>query len=130
MPGRTFQWGLFGIALIMVFGIYLVSKEAAVLQQEIYAKLEDKFGFTTSSAAAQIGDQLIESFSVAPEAGSLLYNAGFREGDIILSHTKQKFFRLLYEKKARPETIEIVREIVGSADQDIQVKTIYFQLPE
>lgn len=130
MIGRALQWGLFGIALIIVFGIFLVSREAAVLQQEIYAKFEDKFGFTTRSVKTQMGNQLIDSFSVAPEAGSLLYDAGFRDGDIILSHTKQQFFRLLYKKKGRTETIEIVREIVGSSNQDIQVKTIYFQIPD
>ena len=130
MIGRTFQWSLFGIALILVFGIYLVSREAAVLQQEIYAKLEKKFGFTTSSVTTQIGNRSIESFTVAPEAGSLLYDAGFRDGDIILSHSKQKFFRLLYKKNGRTETIEIGRQYIGSSHQGIQVITIYFQIPD
>lgn len=119
---------MLGIALIIVFGIYLVSKEAAVLQQQIYAKFEDKLDFTTSPVKTQIGNQSIESFSVAPEAGSPLYEAGFRDGDIILSHTKQKFFRLLYEKENRTEPIEIVRENVGSSNQDIQVITIHLQI--
>ena len=129
MVGRTFQWGLFGIALIIFLGIYLVSREAAELQQEIYAKLEDKFDFTTRPVKTQIDNQSIESFSVVPEAGSLLYDAGFRDGDIILSHTKQNFFRLLYEKKGRTEAIEIARENIGSSSQDIQIKTIFFRIP-
>ena len=129
MPGRSFQWIFLGFALILVFGIYLVSREAAVLQQEVFARLENRFGFTTNAVKLQFGNRSIESFSVAPEKSSLLYEAGFREGDIVISHTKQKFFRLLYEKKGSTEKIEIVRESAGFLNKEHEPETIYLRIP-
>ena len=100
-----------------------------MLQQELNTKLESKFGFTSGMVNTQSGEQAIQAFSVSPEKDGILYEAGFREGDIVISHTKYKFYRLLYEKKGNTEPIDILRgDGVASTDKN-RLKTILLKIP-
>ena len=129
MISRFLQWSIIGSILVLVFGVWLVSKNAAVLQQELNTKLESKFGFTSGIVSTQSGEQAMQAFSVSPEKDGILYEAGFREGDIVLSHTKYKFYRLLYEKKGNTEPIDILRgDGVASTDKN-RLKTILLKIP-
>jgi hypothetical protein len=129
MLSRFLQWSIIGSILILVFGVWLVSKNATVLQGELYTKLESKFSFTSAIINMQSGEQTIEAFSIYPGKDGILYDAGFREGDVILSHTKYKFYRLLYKKKGSTEPIDILsRDGIASADKN-RPTTIFLNIP-
>ena len=128
MLSRFLQWSIIGSLLVLVFGVWLVSKNATVLQGELNTKLEGKFNFTSEIIKMQSGEQTIEAFTIYPEKDGILYDAGFREGDVILSHTKYKFYRLLYEKKGNTEPIDILgSNEIATADED-RPTTIYLNI--
>jgi len=115
--------------LVLVFGVWLVSKNATLLQGELNTKLESKFNFTSAIINIQSGEQTIEAFSIYPGKDGILYEAGFRDGDVILSHTKYKFYRLLYEKKGSIEPIDILSvDELASADKNSPT-TIFLEIP-
>ena len=129
MLSRFLQWSIIGSILVLVFGVWLVSKNATVLQGELNTKLESRFGFTSAIVNTQSGEQTIETFAIYPEKDGILYVAGFREGDVILSHTKYKFYRLLYEKKGSTEAIDILsRDGIASADKN-RPTAIFLNIP-
>ena len=129
MLSRFLQWSIIGSILVLVFGVWLVSKNATVLQGELNTKLESKFNFTSAIINMQSGEQTIEAFTIYPEKDGILYDAGFREGDVILSHTKYKFYRLLYEKKGSTEAIDILsRDGIASADKN-RPTAIFLNIP-
>ena len=129
MLSRFLQWSIIGSLLVLVFGVWLVSKNATVLQGELNTKLESKFNFTSAIINMQSGEQTIEAFTIYPEKDGILYVAGFREGDVILSHTKYKFYRLLYEKKGSTEAIDILsRDGIASADKN-RPTAIFLNIP-
>ena len=129
MLSRFLQWSIIVSILILVFGVWLVSKNATVLQGELNTKLESKFNFTSAIINMQSGEQTIEVFTIYPEKDGILYDAGFREGDVILSHTKYKFYRLLYEKKGSTEPIDILSgDGIVVADKN-RPSTIFLNIP-
>jgi len=129
MLSRFLQWSIIGSILVLVFGVWLVSKNATVLQGELNTKLESRFGFTSAIVNTQSGEQTIEAFAIYPEKDGILYVAGFREGDVILSHTKYKFYRLLYDKRGDTEPIDILRgDGIASADKN-RPTTIFLSIP-
>ena len=129
MLSRFLQWSIIGSLLVLVFGVWLVSKNATVLQGELNTKLESKFNFTSAIIKMQSGEQIIEAFTIYPAKDGILYDAGFREGDVILSHTKYKFYRLLYEKKGSTEAIDILsRDGIASADKN-RPTAIFLNIP-
>jgi len=126
---RTLLWGVIGSTLVLVFGVWLISRNAAILHEEINAKLENKFGFTSVLVSIQMDAREINFLSVAPKKDGLLFQAGFRDGDIIVSHSKVKFYKLLYEKNGSMEPIEIIRgKDVSSIGEGLH-KTISFHIP-
>ena len=129
MLSRFLQWSIIGSILVLVLGVWLVSKNATVLQGELNTKLESKFSFTSAVINIQSGEQTIEAISIYPEKDGILYQAGFREGDVILSHTKYKFYRLLYDKKGSTEPIDILRsDGIASSDKN-RPTTIFLNIP-
>jgi hypothetical protein len=129
MLSRFLQWSIIGSILVLIFGVWLVSKNATALQGELNSKLESKFNFTSEIVNRQSGEQTIEAFTIYPAKDGILYVAGFREGDVILSHTKYKFYRLLYEKKGMTEPIEIFDgDEIAAADKN-RPTTIFLKIP-
>ncbi|RZV53433.1 MAG: hypothetical protein EX270_08785 [Pseudomonadales bacterium] len=126
---RNLQLGAIVATLVLVFGVWLVTKNAASLQQEIYVKLEKKFSFTSSMVSAQIENQRKEFLKIDPIDNGLIFEAGFRNGDIIISHTKPAFYALLYKKKGKTETIEIFRGNLDSSFNRNSLKKITFEIP-
>ena len=127
---RTLQWGTIGIALVLIFGVWLITRNAASLQQEIYAKLEDKFGFESSMVSIQIEDQIKEFLEIDPVRSGLMFEAGFRKGDIVISHTKPAFYALLYKEKGKTEEIEILRGNIESHLNKSNLQKLIFSVPE
>jgi len=126
---RTLQWGVIGSILVLVFGVWLISRNATILHEEINAKLENKFGFTAVLVSIETDEREIDFLSIAPNKDGLMFQAGFRDGDIIVSHSKVKFYKLLYEKNGSMEPIEIIRGKDASSTGENLHKTIFFQIP-
>ena len=127
---RTLQWGTIGITLILIFGVWLITKNAASLQQEIYAKLENRFAFASSMVSIQVENQQKEFLEIDPADKGPMFEAGFRKGDIIVSHTKPAFYALLYGKKGKTEVIKILRGNLDSHFNKSNLKEIAFSIPD
>lgn len=129
MMSRTLQWGMIVSTLVLIIGVWLVSKNAASLQQEIHAKLENKFGFTSEVVSIETDGEEVGFLSISPRENGLMFAAGFRDGDIVLSHTKFKFYSLLYRENGSTVPIEIIRGKDASSNEEKLHLKIFFEIP-
>ncbi len=123
MSARLIGWSVFAAILALLLGLTLVTRNAATLQVELYSKLESKFGFTTKIVTTNLDNNQTKAVAIHPAADGLLYQAGFREGDVLTSYSRLKFYGLLQEKKGSSVFVEVV-------DKDGVGKTLVLDIPD
>ncbi len=119
---RFLSWSIFGGIVALLVGAMFTSQEAAKLQGEIYTKLENRYGFSSEIITTNTGENSSQVVKIDPIKNGKLYEAGFRDGDQLLTYSKHKFYTLLHEKKGGSISIDVV-EIRGTK------KTITLNLP-
>ena len=92
----------------MLVGAMFTSQEAAKLQMEIYTMLENRYGFSSEISAADIGENGSRVVKIYPIKNGKFYEAGFRDGDQLLTYSKYNFYTLLHEKKVGSVSIDVV----------------------
>jgi hypothetical protein len=127
---RYIPWFVWPAIIVLIFAVWIISRQAVELQGELYSRLENKFGFHSEVIDVASGDDRIDVLAVYPDMTGLLHQAGFRDGDIVLSHSQVEFYGLLYKKKGSVQTIEIVSDSgLESIDEGVR-KTILFKIPD
>ena len=106
----------------MLVGITVTVREATNVQAELYTKLESSFGFTSEIVTMDNGENGSKVVVIHPRENGKFYEAGFRDGDQLLSYSKYKFYSLLHEKKGDSIPIDVV-DINGTA------KSIILNIP-
>jgi hypothetical protein len=113
----------------LLFAVWIISRQAVELQSELYSRLESRYGFHSEIIEMEPGDARMDVLAIYPDTAGVLYQAGFREGDIVLSHSKFEFYGLLYQKNGSTQAIEIVSDADReSMDRGVR-KTILFEIP-
>ena len=116
--------------IVLIFAVWIISNEAVELQRELYSRLETRFGFHSEIIEREPGDASFDLLVLYPDNPGALYQAGFRNGDIVTSHSKYEFYGLLYQKKGSTQLIEIVSDtVVRSLDEGVR-KTIFLEIPD
>ena len=116
--------------IALIFAVWIISKQAVEIQGELYSRLETKFGFHSEVIEREPGDASLDLLVLYPDNPGVLYQAGFRDGDIVTSHSKFEFYGLLYQKKGSTQSIEIVSDAdVRSIDEGVR-KTLFLEIPD
>lgn len=118
---RFLRWGIFGGVVALLAGVMITSQEAAKLQGEIYTRLENRYGFS-SEIITNTDKNSSKVVKIHPLKNGIFYEAGFRDGDQLLTYSKYKFYSLLQEKKGSSISIVVI-------DKNGTTKTIVVDLP-
>ena len=119
---RFLSWSIFGGIVALLVGVMISSKEATKLQSELYASLENRYGFSSELVITNTGENGSKAVKIYPMKNGEFYKAGFRDGDQLLTYSKYKFYNLLHERKGSSISIDVV-------DKDGTTKTIVVNLP-
>ena len=126
---RYIPWYVWPAVTALIFAVWIMSRQAVELQSELYSRLESKYGFHSEIIEMEPGDARMDVLAIYPDKAGVLYRAGFRDGDIVLSHSKFEFYGLLYQKNGSTQPIEIVSDADReSMDRGVR-KTILFEIP-
>ena len=117
------------IAIAMVFIAFLgwnwwISDQARLYQIDRGTEIEAKYGFTISTPQVRVHDIRRQVLAVHPEDDGLLYQAGFRDGDILLSHHITAFYKALYHHSDKTLSFNVIEGGDGLPLNERELRTI------
>lgn len=132
---QKIRLGKFSITLIILAGLFLgwgrwIAYQASLYQGERGPELRRELGFGVGSPYIQTGDRRTEVFTIYPVADSVMETAGFRNGDIVLSTSITRFYKLLYHSRGKSVTVEVVKGGNGVALDQRKLRVITFMVPK
>lgn len=114
-----------GLGAVIAWGVY-----QAHLYQDVYGPaLEAELGFTTDTPSFQVGERKIEVSVIHPVQGGYMDKIGFRDGDVITSHTLTEFYKLLYWMQGESVSVDVVDGGNGAPLEERKVRTRRFLIP-
>ena len=122
---RVHQSIVYGWILVIIFAILFFSRNATEGQRDFFTSIERKFNFTSEIIKTSQEGKTIQTLAIFPKEAGLLFDKGFRGGDIVLSHSKIQFYTLLNGKRAG--AVEVFNEVIASPDDKKALRTIIFK---
>ncbi|MBL4852271.1 MAG: hypothetical protein JKY90_08350 [Gammaproteobacteria bacterium] len=80
--------------------VWWINNQAQLYQIERAPQVEATYGFTVSTPQIRVDDRRRQVITIQPNKNGLLYVAGFRENDILLSHQMTAFYKALYHQNS------------------------------
>ena len=122
---RVHQSIVYGWILVIIFAVLFFSRNATEGHRDFFTSIESKFNFTSEIIKTSQEGKTIQTLAIFPKEAGLLFDKGFRGGDIILSHTKIQFYTLLNGKRAG--AVEVFNEAITPPDDNKTSRTIIFK---
>lgn len=119
---------LAGIVLLLIL-IWWITSQAQLYQSEYGPGLRREFHFNHGSPYIVVEGERKEVFTIYPKLGGLLYEAGFRDGDIIVSESITGFYKLLYHSRGRQASVDVVDGGDGPPLEERELRVITFNIP-
>lgn len=114
-----------GLGTFIGWGVY----QAHLYQVTYRPEIEAELGFTTDSPWVKAGGAKVEVFTIHPVHDGYMDKIGFRDGDIITSHSLTKFYKMLYTQRERTVSVSVVDGGDGLPIKERKVRTLRFLDP-
>lgn len=120
-----------GVAAVLGLGTFI---GWGVYQDHLYQvtyrpEIESDLGFTTNFISVQAGAEKVDVLTIHPVHDGYMDKIGFRDGDIITSHTATLFYKMLYTQRERTVSVNVVDGGSGLPLKDRKVRTLQFLDP-
>lgn len=98
---KTFRYLLLSFAIVV--GVFItwawwIGDQTRLYQTELAPEIEATYGFKVSTPQIRVHDKRRQVLAIHPDENGLLYDAGFRDNDILLSHQMTAFYKVLYHQ--------------------------------
>lgn len=114
-----------GLGAFVGWGVYQTH-----MYQSVYGlELETELGFTTDSPSVQAGDTKVEVSTIHPVSGGYMGKIGFKDGDIITSHSLTQFYKMLHTKRGELVSVDLVDGGNGRPIEERKARTLRFHIP-
>lgn len=121
-------FSLAGIVLLLIV-IWWITSQAELYQSKYGPELRREFQFNHGSPYIDVEGERKEVFTIYPKSGSLLYKAGFRDGDIIVSESITGFYKLLYHSRGKQVSVDVVDGGDGQPVEERELRVITINIP-
>lgn len=119
-----------GIVVLSVTSILAWEGYQRHLYQGVYGpEIEKELGFTIDFPRFRAGDENVEVIAIHPVPNGYMDKIGFRDGDVILSHTVTEFYKTLYTKRGETTSVDVVDGGDGLALSARKVRARKFLIP-
>ncbi len=127
--GRSIGIFILAAIVLLLILIWWITSQAQLYQSNYGPGLRSEFQFSNGSPYINAGGERKEVFTIYPKPGGLLHNAGFRDGDIIVSESITGFYKLLYHSRGKQVTVEVVDGGDGQPLEERELRLITFEIP-
>lgn len=114
-----------GIGAIIGWGAY----QSHLYQVKYAPELETELGFTTESTLIQAGEEKTKALTIHTVHDGYMDKIGFRDGDIITSHSSTTFYKMLYTQREETVTVNVVDGGNGLPIENRKARTLRFLDP-
>ena len=128
--GRIITYSIVLVIAFFLISIRWIASQAELYQRELGTQLREEFRFSHGSPYIQSGRERIEVFTIYPEPNGFMHDAGFNNGDIIISESITGFYKLLYKSKGKKVSVDVVGGGDGPPLVDRDIKTLTFRVPD
>ncbi|MBL1433843.1 MAG: hypothetical protein COB94_010475 [Gammaproteobacteria bacterium] len=108
---KTLRYLLLVFALVVATFIgwaWWIGDQTRLYQTELAPQIEAIYGFKVSTPQVRVHNKRRQVLAVHPDKNGLLYTAGFRDDDIILSHQMTAFYKALHHQDDKALTFNII----------------------
>lgn len=129
---KTLLYLLFTFALVCAAFIgwgWWIGEQTKLYQIARAPQIEAAYGFTASTPQVRVHDKRRQVFAIHPDEKGLLYAAGFRDHDIILSHQMTAFYKALYHQADKTLSFKIIDGGDGLPLNQRELRTITLTPP-
>jgi len=108
---KAFRYLLLTLALAFSSFIgwgWWVGEQTRIYQIEKAPEIEASYGFKISTPQIRVHDKRRQVLAIHPDKNGLLYAAGFRDDDIILSHQITALYKALYNQGDKTLVFKVI----------------------
>lgn len=127
LPALAVALGVLVLALggLLGWGIY-----QSHLYRNVHGPaLEAELGFKIETLSVKAGDSRIDVAVIHPVVDGYMSKMGFRDGDIITSHTLTEFYKMLYTRRGETVSTDVAEGGDGRPVEERKQRTLRYHIP-
>ncbi|PCH60490.1 MAG: hypothetical protein COC05_04430 [Gammaproteobacteria bacterium] len=108
---KTLKYLLLAFAVVCAAFIswgWWIGEQTRIYQIEKAPEIEARYGFKISMPQIRVHDRRRQVLAIHPDENGLLYAAGFRDDDIILSHQITALYKALYHQDDKTLAFKVI----------------------
>ncbi|MBL1294028.1 MAG: hypothetical protein COB61_009165 [Thiotrichales bacterium] len=124
---KTFRYLLLTLAIVFSSFIgwsWWIGQQTELYQVELAPEIEATYGFKISTPQVRVHDRRRQVLAIHPEKNGLLYQAGFRDNDILLSHQITALYQALYNQQNQTLSFNVIDGGDGPPLNERELRTI------